>query len=573
MKKLFCFITVLFFFLGFSKLSFAADPIIPKVDDFNKNIPTAPKNINPAPLPSDSLQNKTDNTKNTELLKVLVKEFVFEGNKKFPTSELQDLVKNKLNKELTYADLREVLQDISFYYRSKGYLATAYLPEQSIESGIIVIRVAEGVIGKIVINYSGKDAANISEERIKKFIYNKINRTTILNITQLDNNIRNLNNVPGINVIAQLQEGSSPGQVDVIVTSSNTNTVSALASMDNNGSRSSGYERLTNVFNFDSLFNWGERFSFTNVISEGSHYYAMNSTLPVGYDGLQSTFRISKLEYDLSEPFDSTNPTGYSTEFNLTFSKPLIFQTGESLTSSISFSRNDYVNDVKTGNSSNKDIIKSVANLNYNKQDRFFSGGNNSLNLGFTYGTLNLKDNMTNYDTDQLTTRNNGEYWKAAININRLQRINNNYSATFKFNGQYTDKNLDGAEQISLGGPTAVRAYPANEASGDQGFVSSIELNRAFSNNSVVSLFYDYGKIQLHKTAYENWNSTNSSLKNNYDLQGTGITFSYPINKSFNLQATYAKTLGNNRGKDSDGNDADGLTKNSRTLISLVGQF
>ena len=171
MKKLFCFITVLFFFLGFSKLSFAADPIIPKVDDFNKNIPTAPKNINPAPLPSDSLQNKTDNTKNTELLKVLVKEFVFEGNKKFPTSELQNLVKNKLNKELTYADLREVLQDISFYYRSKGYLATAYLPEQSIESGIIVIRVAEGVIGKIVINYSGKDAANISEERIKKFIY------------------------------------------------------------------------------------------------------------------------------------------------------------------------------------------------------------------------------------------------------------------------------------------------------------------------------------------------------------------------------------------------------------------
>ena len=104
-----------------------------------------------------------------------------------------------------------------------------------------MIRVAEGVIGKIVINYSGKDAANISEERIKKFIYNKINRTTILNITQLDNNIRNLNNVPGINVIAQLQEGSSPGQVDVIVTSSNTNTVSALASMDNNGSRSSGY--------------------------------------------------------------------------------------------------------------------------------------------------------------------------------------------------------------------------------------------------------------------------------------------------------------------------------------------
>jgi len=46
-----------------------------------------------------------------------------------------------------------------------------------------------------------------------------------------------------------------------------------------------------------------------------------------------------------------------------------------------------------------------------------------------------------------------------------------------------------------------------------------------------------------------------------------------PIYKNFALTATYAEKLGNNPGKDSNGNDVDGLTWDNRSLISLVGQF
>ena len=65
----------------------------------------------------------------------------------------------------------------------------------------------------------------------------------------------------------------------------------------------------------------------------------------------------------------------------------------------------------------------------------------------------------------------------------------------------------------------------------------------------------------------------NNFLKNNYDLSGVGISFSIPIYKNFALTATYAEKLGNNPGKDSNGNDVDGLTWDNRSLISLVGQF
>ena len=557
-------------------LVYANDPVIPKVDDMNKQVPKVNKNLQKKEVPSDKLfEKKTGQSteKESDLVKVFVKEFTFEGNKKYPTSEFLKLVENKINKELNYADLRNTLQDVSYYYRSRGYLATAFLPEQDITDGKVQIFIVEGRIGKVEIKADAKKQLNISKERISKYIFNKVKINEILNIVQLDRNIRNLNNIPGINAIAQLVEGDQLGETDVIISASNTKTLSTTSLLDNNGSRSSGYERVTNIFNFDSVLNKGERFSFTDVITQGSHYYASSVTLPVGYNGLSSTLRISKMMYDLGAPFHSTDPTGYSTEFFLGFNKELMIKPNKGLTSSLSFSRNDYVNDLNTGSNSDKDIVKTSSNLTFNNQDKLFSGGTNTLSLTGIYGLLDLSDNASNFETDHLTAKSDGEYWKLSLNANRFQRITDSVSAVFKFNGQYTDKNLDGAEQISLGGPTAVRAYPSNEAAGDQGFVTSLEFNKTLTKNKKITFFYDYGKIQLHKIAWDNWNSTNTSLKNNYDLHGAGLSFSMPIYKNFALTATYAEKLGNNRGKDAGGNDVDGLTWDNRSLISLVGQF
>ena len=569
-------ILISYFIICSLSAAYANDPAIPKVDDMNKQIPKVNKNLQKQEMPSDKLIEKETeklSEEENDLVKVFVKEFNFEGNKKYPTSEFLKLVENKINKELNYADLRNILQDVSFYYRSKGYLATAFLPEQDITDGKVQIFIVEGRIGKVEIQADAKKKLNISRERISRFIFNKIKANEILNIVQLDRNIRNLNNTPGINAIAQLVEGNNLGETDVVISASNTKTLNMTSLVDNNGSRSSGYERVTNIFNFDSVLNKGERFSFTDVITEGSHYYASSVTAPIGYNGLSTTLRISKMMYDLDAPFESTDPTGYSTEFFLGFNKELIVKPDKGLTSSLSFSRNDYVNDLNTGSNSDKDIVKTSSNLTFNSQDKLFSGGTNSVSLTGIYGVLDLSDNASNFETDHLTAKSDGEYWKLSLNANRFQRITESVSAVIKFNGQYTDKNLDGAEQLSLGGPSAVRAYPANEAAGDQGFVTSLEFNKTLTKNKKITFFYDYGKIQLHKIAWNNWNSTNTSLKNNYDLHGLGFSFSMPIYKNFALTATYAEKLGNNRGKDSSGNDVDGLTWDNRSLISLVGQF
>ena len=75
--------------------------------------------------------------------------------------------------------------------------------------------------------------------------------------------------------------------------------------------------------------------------------------------------------------------------------------------------------------------------------------------------------------------------------------------------------------------------------------------------------------VQVYKNTYSDWNSTNSSHKNQYFLQGAGVGASLVLNEYASISYQYAKKIGNNNGKDTDGNDSDGLNLSERHLFSL----
>ena len=564
----------------FSNFALAED--IPTVDDINKQTPQFPKQAEP--LPSDTIK-KLDQSVETQdenkLFKVLVKDFLFEGNKKYSSEELKIATKELIDQELGYNDLLNVSRLVSNYYRSKGFLATAYLPPQDIENGIVKIKVVEAVLGKIIYDLEEGEKLNLSKEKIDKRILFQIEKEGILDIAQLDKNIRNLNKIAGLNAIATLEEGNNFGETNIKVTALNTKTLSGNSFVDNNGSRSSGYNRFTNSINFDGLLNAGERITLTNILSgdhhtenhEKSNYYAISSSFPIGLQGTEATLRVSKMEYKLSAPFDSTLPSGYSSEYNLTVNKPLIESLNFNLSSSLSLANNKYVNDLSTGNNSDKDVLKSILGLSFDSRDQKLGGGVNYGSFNLSLAKLDLTDNFSNYETDQAGADSNGRNFKGTLNLNRLQKLTEKTNLLIKFNGQLSPDNLDGSDQFSLGGPNGVRAYPSNEAAGDSGFVTSLELKRNLFNKIESSLFYDYGKIKLHESLWTNWNSSNTNLKNNYHIRGWGVSFGIPFFNAFNLNATYAKKLGHNSGRDSTGKDVDGLTFQDRGLISLSGQF
>ena len=564
----------------YSNLGNAQD--IPTIDDVNKNQPKLPAEQKISPSEKLELDQSQKLEKNEDqLIKILVKDFKFDGNLYYSNEELEEVIKEAVNKELVYDQLINVTRAISNHYKANGFLATAFLPPQDINDGVIKIKITEAVLGTIIFDVEEEEKLNISKENIRLKLLYKIEDSGVLNIDQLDKNVRNLNKIPGINALAELEEGKNFGETNVKVTAINTETIFGNTLVDNNGSRSSGYNKITNTINIDGLFNMGDRLAFTNVLSgdhhvkdnhEESNYYAVSSTMPVGYNGMLATLRVSKMEYKLSAPFDSTKPSGYSSEYNLSLNRPLIESPNFNLNTSFSLGNNKYVNDLGTGNNSDKDVLKSIFNLGFDSRDRRLGGGINYGSFALSLAKNDLTNNLSNYETDQSTSDNNGRNFKGTLNLNRMQKLTDKTNLLVKFNGQLAADNLDGADQFSLGGPNAVRAYPSSEAAGDAGFVASLELKRNLFKNLESTLFYDYGKIKLHKSLWNDWNSTNK-LKNNYHLQGYGVSVGIPIFQNFSINATHAKKIGTNSGRDSSGNDVDGFSWKDRSLISINGKF
>ena len=583
MKKIFKKKIILFLLISLSFINHAYSVDIPTVDDLNNQVPQLPEKKAPnASENLNQLNEKILTVDEDKILKVLVKDFKIDGNKRYNDELLLSLINENINKELDYNALLNVTTSLSNYYRSQGYLATAYLPPQDIKNGVVNIKITEAILGKITFNVDEGQKLNISKEKIRLKILYKVEDGGGLNISQLDKNIRNFNRTPGINAIAQLEEGKKFGETDIVVTASNTKTISGSSLADNTGSRSSGTGKITNTINMDGLFNLGERFSFTNVAtgnnfidgkqSEESNYYAMSTSFPMGYNGMQGTLRLSKMEYKLSAPFDSTLPSGYSTEYNFTLTRPLIEKLSKNLNATFLISRNDYVNNLSTGNNSNKDMTKATMNFGYDFTDTKLGGGVNYGLFGFTLGKLDVSDNFANFITDQAGADNNGRNLKAIFNYNRLQKITNKTNMLLKFNGQLAADNLDGAEQLTLGGPSGVRAYASSEGAGDAGFVTGIELKRSFFNLPT-TLFYDYGKIRLHKNKWVGWNSTNKYLKNKYALKGWGVATDISVFNLFTVQISHSQKIMGNSGEDTNGLDVDGLRWNDRTLITLRKDF
>jgi len=106
------------------------------------------------------------------------------------------------------------------------------------------------------------------------------------------------------------------------------------------------------------------------------------------------------------------------------------------------------------------------------------------------------------------------------------------WSASANVSAQWANKNLDSAEQFSLGGPYAVAAYHSNDVSADHGVIGQVDVRYAVNPYVSVSAFYDAGWAKLrHKPFGDGRNSV--SLHGG----GFGVNTYY---KGFNLQGKVA---------------------------------
>lgn len=504
-------------------------------------------------------------------LRVEIKQIVFQGNENISDSELSDVFNSYLGQKTSFNDLQQLARMVGEYYRGKGLWARAILPEQSLEDGILIIKIIEGKLGNLNIQH-GEKKLNIDEEKAKKYLLNNQKSDAIFNIKEFEKSVKNLNNYPGVSAVAILKPGENKGFTDAEIKMMNTSLFSGSLRTDNYGSRSTSKhgQRLVGYFNFDGLLSLGEQINFQFVKSSGLDVKTIGSSFPLGYEGSRIGVSYTDLAYELGHPLTSIDGKGDAQIISIYFNKPLVNEDTKSIDTKIQFTKKNFYNETIAGETSDKSTKAFTANVSFKWQAPAIKVTNRA-SLSYVFGGLDLRDNDTDYENDSTTAETHGNYDKFLFSFNRSQYLNASNEVWISTFGQYALDNLDSSEKISLGGPTGVRAFPSGEGFGDSGAVVNLELRHYFKDNISGMLFYDYGWVKKHKNTWSNWNSRNEP--NHYHIDGAGVGLKWTLNQRFNFLGYLSKRLANNPSPDSNGKDIDGSSHDTRLWISLVGQF
>jgi hemolysin activation/secretion protein len=181
-------------------------------------------------------------------------------------------------------------------------------------------------------------------------------------------------------------------------------------------------------------------------------------------------------------------------------------------------------------------------------RDQWQGGGAFVLDAAVKLGNIDLSGNATNKALDRATVDTQGKYAKLNLSVSRRQALWQGGDLQISLSGQLASKNLNSAEQFSLGGMNGTRGYPVNAGSGDQGAMLGLELGHLLRDDLRVATFWDGALIQQHKERWKGWEGLGSP-HNIYFQHDVGASVQWLPLDNLQLKTTVAKRVGPDAGR------------------------
>lgn len=485
-------------------------------------------------------------------IKVLIKGFRVLGVTQAPADSLSERLAKFIGKSMTLAELDDALQTVIAAYREQGYVVRAYLPPQTIADGVIDIVVIEGKLGRVLID-PGETGSRLSGERAEAYVRQDMPAGAVVRTEQLERNLLLLRDLAGTRIAATLEPGLSPGDIDVRLALSDAPLVSGILGLNNAGAVATGAEQFDAQVSLNGVAGAGEQWNFRALGASGLGYGRASISLPLGYAGLSLGANFASMRYRLGGRFASLDARGSASITGVNLAHSLVRSRAGNVYVSAALERRHYLNDSLGRPVSDKRVDALSLGLAGNSYD---AGGATSYGLTLGGGRLDLSALAPNLAADAASARAHGRFLKFSWNASRLQNIGDSVSVSAAVAGQATDKNLDSSEKFFLGGPNAVRAYPANEAGGDEGWLLNLEARAMLGPGLQATLFVDAGGVQQNHKTWPGW-SGNSGAPNRVDLAGAGVGLHWTVWDGI-ARFSLAWRIGNNPLAGPDGADSDG---------------
>ncbi len=551
-----------------------ASPTIPDAGSVLRDIER--NQTKPIPKVTPKPEVKKDKKTPSVEAAILIKGFKFQGNTRVTEEELQSFFSKYLQQKLTVSEIQNIAAEVSLLYSDKGMVAQGQLPRQDVTDGIITILVLEAKFGGSVFDEQQKKSLkSVTPELIQQIIGSRLILGQPISVIDLDRSLLIADDLPGVAVQGSLMAGEKDGETLVLLQANDEPRFSGDASLDNQGSRSTGEFKKTASLTMASPFQLGDQLNLSALNTQGTDYGRLAYSLPVGYDGLRVGGNVSQMKYRVVTPENqSTQPRGSSDVVGIDTQYPLIRTRSQNLYLNTAYDLKYFKNESSTTVTNNDYRLNVLSvGLSGNQYDAYFGGGLLIGSVNFGMGSVNLDGSSTSHQTgDAESNRTSGTYSRIRWNLSRQQNLTNDTSLLLSLSGQRANKNLDSSEKFYLGGSSGVRAYPNSEGAGSEGQMLNVELRQRLPENVMISAFYDWGRVRQYDNNFKSDGSVISNL-NSYNLSGYGFGFNWVGPYRTNFKAVWARRIGNNPQPTANGNDQDGTLKRDRFWFSASVPF
>jgi hemolysin activation/secretion protein len=477
------------------------------------------KKIEPPKIEQPPVQETVPSTSQE---KTLVKQITVTGVTLVKQKDIDAIISAYSNKELYMRDMQKIADLITDLYRKKGYITSrAYLPPQKIESGVLEVRVIEGITGDINIKGNRYFKTALLRDKIA------LKKGQAFDYEVLKKGMSRINEQPDLNAKAVLAPGKDPGTTDVVLEVKDKLPIHAGLTYDNYASRFLDKDRIKTTVSHNNLLGFEDIFTIQYQLTEGENYtlVSANYLLPVT-ESLKLGLFAANTKLSLRRDYEDLNARGKSKYCSLFAVQSLFTRDNASLKLNLGFDYKDIYN-FQLGQETSRDRMRvAKAGLEFDMSDRFGRTLlTNEVDFGIPdiIGGLKARDSFASQGTDASKGTggsrdgSGGEFIKHALNFVRLQRLPFDNIFYWKSQAQITSNILTAAEQFQIGGIANVRGYPAAEVVGDRGFSSTmawsipfyfipksfiVPFSKARLYDSIrLVTFYDWANARLRKPA------------------------------------------------------------------------
>ena len=377
---------------------------------------------------------------------------------------------------ITVQQLDVIARVVTEYYRERGFiLATAYVPEQNVEDGIIRLNVLEGRLGNVTVSNNTVYANDIIKSSLTREIGEPVTAGGI------DSALRRINAIPGVRVRGSFSPGQNVGETSLNLSVLDETSWVSNVIMDNYGSETTGETRLRAQTQWLNIRKKGHHLTLAVLRTEGpdsSLFGLVEYAMPVTADGRgRIRANINSNEFTVGASIGIPEITGETVNYSISGSYQFLLSRTEELRVQSGLTFKDILFDVGGVASLSTEQEISTFNISasykrlWDEQLLLFVGA-----IGVDQGHI-MDGELLGQSTD---------FTKTLVSLSLLKRFSGVYNwftknesafnVVFKANAQYSETFLSSVEQFSLGGPTAVRAFSVSDVSVDSGVYAGFEI-------------------------------------------------------------------------------------------------